>query len=98
NSLIPGLANKTTGLSANDVLPDNVTANITFRQNGGASIVVPIVARVGTGAVFINPNNSRKPAIASLERSGNEFTVTSSVFDSNLDARTIKYEFLDAGG
>jgi hypothetical protein len=96
--LIPALANRTTGLSASEVMPDNLTTNITFKQNGGASITIPVVARVGTGAVFINAEKVKKPPVATLERNGNEFIVTSSLFDSNLDVRTMRYQFLTANG
>src|SRR5262249_46302143 len=67
DALTPDLDKRKTGLSASEVMPDNVTTNITFKQNGGDSIVIPLVARVGTGAVFINADKVKKPAVATLE-------------------------------
>jgi hypothetical protein len=95
---IPALAGKTTGLAASDVLPDLVTSTIVFRQNNRANIDIPILARVATGVVLINPANPRKPAIVNFARSGNEITVSYAVFDSNLDVTRARYEFLDGSG
>lgn len=97
-ALLPAPAGKTTGLSASDVLPDTVTSKITFRQNAGANIAVPLIARVSTGVVLINPLNPRTPPTVTFARSGNDITVSYSVFDSNLDVSRAKYEFTDANG
>lgn len=97
-ALIPGLAGKTTGLAASDVLPDVVTSTITFRQNAGANIAIPLIARVATGVVLIDPANPRRPPSVTFTRSGNDITVSYAVFDSNLDVSRAKYEFLDANG
>jgi hypothetical protein len=97
-ALIPGLVGKTTGLAASDVLPDLVTSTIIFRQNAGADIQIPILARVATGVILINPSNPRTPPVVNLVRSGNDLTVSYAVFDSNLDVNRARYEFLDASG
>ncbi|PYT04285.1 MAG: hypothetical protein DMF60_15805, partial [Acidobacteria bacterium] len=97
-ALIPGLTGKTTGLAASDVLPDTVTSTITFRQNAGANILIPLLARVATGVVLIDPTNPRRPPVVSFTKSGDDITVSFAVFDSNLDVSRVKYEFLDASG
>lgn len=97
-ALIPGLAGKTTGLAASDVLPNLVTSTISFRQNAGANIEVPILARVSTGLVLVNLSNRRALPQVLFTRSGNDITVSYAVFDSNLDVSRAKYEFLDSSG
>lgn len=97
-ALIPGLAGKATGLAASDVLPDILTSTIIFRQNAGANVAIPVLARVTTGVVLIDPANPRRPAVVTFTRSGNDITVSYAVFDSNLDVSRAKYEFLDATG
>ena len=97
-ALIPAPAGKTIGLSASDVLPDTVTSKITFRQNAGTTIAVPLLVHVSTGVVLVNPVNPRTPPTVTFTRSGNDITVSYAVFDSNLDVSRAKYEFLDANG
>ena len=97
-ALIPNLAGKTTGLAASDVLPNLLTSTITFRQNSGANVQIPIVARVSTGVVLVNLTNRRAQPEVLFTRSGNEITVEYGVFDSNLDVTRAKYEFLDGSG
>ena len=97
-ALIPGLAGKTSGLAATDVLPDLLTSTLTFRQNGGANIGIPIQARVSTGLVLVNLTNRRAAPEVLFNKSGNDITVTYAVFDSNLDVSRARYEFLDSSG
>jgi hypothetical protein len=97
-ALIPALAGNTTGLAASNVLPDTVTSRIVFRQNAGANIAIPLLARVSTGVVLVNVSNPRAVAEVLFTTSGNEITVSYGVFDSNLDVSRAKYEFLDSGG
>jgi len=97
-ALIPALAGKTTGLAASNVLPDAVTSKIVFRQNAGANLAVPILARVSTALVLVNLSNPRAPAEVLFTRSGNDITVSYAVFDSNLDVSRARYEFLDSSG
>jgi len=97
-ALIPALAGKTTGLAAGNVLPDTVTSRIVFRQNSGANIAIPVLARVSTGLVLVNLSNPRALAEVLFTKSGNDITVSYAVFDSNLDVSRAKYEFLDSSG
>jgi len=97
-ALIPGLAGKTTGLAASDVLPDLLTSTLTFRQTAGANIEIPILARVSTALVLVNLVNPRTPPEVIFTRSGDNITVSYAVFDSNLDVSRAKYEFLGNSG
>lgn len=96
--LLPGLAGKTTGIAAADDLPDTMTSKVTFRQNVGSPISVPVLSHVGTALTLINPTNPRKAPVVQFSRSGNNFTVSYAVHDSNLDITKAKYEFLNSGG
>jgi hypothetical protein len=96
--LLPGLAGKTTGIAAADDLPDTMTSRVTFRQNGGAPISVPVLSHVGTALTLINPSNPRRSPVVGFSRSGNNFDVSYAVHDSNGDISKAKYEFLDSSG
>ena len=98
NPSIPALAGKTTGLSADEVVPDAVTSAIMFRQAGGSVVAVNLLGHVDTGLVLINPDNPRKPPLLNMSRSGDEFIISYSLFDSNMDVKSAKYELLDGGG
>ncbi|MFL6275263.1 MAG: HYR domain-containing protein [Blastocatellia bacterium] len=95
---IPALAGNTTGLSAPQAIPDLVTSRIVFGIAGGGTISVNVNARADTALHLINPNNPRKPATFSFTKSGDKFTVSFTVYDSNLDINRARYEFLDASG
>ena len=58
-ALIPGLAGKSTGLAATDVLPNLLTSTIFFSGSGGLIIEIPISARVSTGVELVNLTNRR---------------------------------------
>lgn len=97
-ALIPAVAGKTSGLAAANVLPETVTSKIVFRQNGAANVEIPLLARVATGVVLIDPVNPRRPPVVTFTRNGNDIIVGYSLFDSNLDVSRAKYEFLDSSG
>ncbi|HZM87895.1 MAG TPA: HYR domain-containing protein [Blastocatellia bacterium] len=97
-ALIPGLAGKSTGLSAPDVLPNVLTSTITFVTSAGSSVEIPISARVSTGVELVNLTNRRAAPEVLFTRSGDEITVSYGVFDSNLDVTRAKYEFLNSSG
>jgi hypothetical protein len=87
---------KTRGLAASEVVPDRITSKITFNQQGGAPLVINLVGRVSTALRLIDPQNPRGARRILVDRSGNEFTVTYAVFDSNLDANRTRFEFFDS--
>jgi hypothetical protein len=97
-AVIPALAGKTSGLAAANVLPNTQTSTVVFRQNGGANVSVPLLARVSTALVLVNLSNPRNPPEVIFTRSGNDITVSYGVFDSNLDVTRARYELVDNNG
>lgn len=96
--VIPAVANATTGLSASQVLPDQLTSAINISQNGGAAITVNLAARVDTAFRLIHPDNPRLTPLVTLTRTGAELSVEFSVYDSNKDVSRARYEFFDRRG
>jgi hypothetical protein len=96
--VIPAVANATSGLSASQVLPDQITSVINISQNGGATIPVNLTARVDTAFRLIHPDNPRLSPLVTLTRTGLELTVEFSVYDSNKDISRARYEFFDRRG
>lgn len=98
SALIPALAGKASGVAAADALPDTVTTLVTFRQNTGAVVSVPVLSHLATGVIFINPTNPRQAPSIGFTRSGNDLTVSYALYDPNLDVTRAKYEFLNSSG
>lgn len=98
NPLIPAPAGKTSGLFANQVLPDLINSMLTITTNGGGAFNFPITAHLATGAKLINPLAPRLAPLVALAKSGNEFAVELSAYDANLDIYYVTYQFLDASG
>jgi uncharacterized repeat protein (TIGR01451 family) len=96
--VIPGPSGKTSGLSANQVLPNSFTSRITLNANSGGTISVDLIARVSTALQLINAARPKKAPTMSFTKSGNEFIVNYSVFDPNLDTNRAKYELFDERG
>jgi hypothetical protein len=86
------------GLAANRVLPDEVMSRLTINQNAGAPLAVNLVGRVSTNVRMIDPCSPSEPPLVTLVRSGSEFIVQFSVFDSNLDANRATFQFLNSVG
>jgi hypothetical protein len=59
---------------------------------------VRLFSHVGTALQLINAAKPKKPASVSFVRSGDEFILTYSVFDANLDTTHAEYEMLDRSG
>jgi len=98
NPLIPAVASGRTGLKADEVLPDTVTSEITFRANFGPPLVVKLVGQVSSAVQLINPDSPRSAPLVTLTRSGDEFDVRYSVYDSGMDVDHATYQFFDGGG
>jgi hypothetical protein len=98
NALIPALAGKAGGVAAADALPDTVNTLVTFRQNTGGVVSVPVLSHLATGVIFINPANPRQAPSIGFTRSGNDITVSYALYDPNLDVSRAKYEFLNSSG
>lgn len=98
NPLIPAVVENQNALPATATLPDVITSRLNFAIAGGNPLLADVVASVRDELVFINPVNPASAPIFSFVRSGNEFILTYSVYDNNLDVRQASYELLDGGG
>jgi hypothetical protein len=85
------------GLSASEVLPDEVLSQLNITSNGGA-LAVNLVGHVSTGVQLIDPCSPNQPPLVTLTRSGDQFTVQFSAFDSNLSISRAVYRFLNRAG
>ncbi len=98
NPVIPAVTTANTGLRAPQALPDVINSQVNFRIVGGALLTINVTVNMSTQVILINGENPKVPAAVILERAGDEFIVTYSAYDSNLDVTKTKYEFLDANG
>jgi hypothetical protein len=73
-------------------------SRLTINQNAGAPLAVNLVGRVSTNVRMIDPCSPSEPPLVTLVRSGSEFIVQFSVFDSNLDANRATFQFLNSVG
>jgi hypothetical protein len=94
--LIPGVETSTTNLSAPDVIPDVITSRVNFMIQGGAALPVNVVGNVAETLMLINPDDPRQDAVVTFARSGNEFILTYSIFDPDLDVDRARYELLNS--
>ena len=98
NARIPILAGRFNGLAANQALPDAVTSRLTISTTILSTFAIDLTGRVATPAKLIHPLDPARPALVTLVRSGSGLTVECSVYDSNLDLSSVRYEFLNASG
>jgi len=98
NPVIPAVAKQTSGLAADQVLPDLVTSTITFTQNAGLPIAIDLVGHVDTEVRLTNPNKPKKGATIVFSRVNNEFVIQYTIYDSNLDVNHATYQFFDSRG
>jgi uncharacterized protein YegL len=85
------------GLSASEVLPDEVLSQLNITSNGGA-LTVNLVGHVSTAVQLIDPCSPNQPPLVTFTRSGDQFTVQFSAFDSNLNLSRATYRFLNRAG
>jgi hypothetical protein len=83
-----------------DTLPHDITSRLTINHDGCGDSSVNLNASVTTQIHLINPKRDepRTPPLVTLKRSGDIFTVTFSVFDSNKDVVNATYEFFNKAG
>ena len=84
-------------LSASNVLPSSFQTVMSFN---GTDKTVAFTAGAAKGVKLIDSANpSATNGVAQLCRSGDQFTVTYFIYDSDTsDVKTVKYEFLDSSG
>jgi hypothetical protein len=93
NPLIPAVVRNSRGLSADEALPDLINSVLTFTQNGGPPIRINLVGRIDTAVKLIEPDNPRLLPVVKFLRSGDEFIIEYSIYDSNLDVDKATYQF-----
>jgi hypothetical protein len=95
NATIPPLAGETSNLDTEEVLPNNFTSVLTFFEG---TQTLTINARVQERVKLIDPANPQGDSGGvTLCRSGDEFIVRYSIYDSRAaDVRSARYEFLDS--
>jgi len=104
NPAIPAVVSKTCPdgkLTAEEVLPDTVSSVINISATGtGVSntLSVPLTGKVNTNVRLIDPNDPNQPPVATLCRSGNDFIVQFSVYDSNQNVDRANFQFMDTAG
>ncbi|HYV04824.1 MAG TPA: hypothetical protein VFB82_09570, partial [Blastocatellia bacterium] len=84
--------------SAAETLPDEIMSNLEIRHDGCGDKTIVLKASVTTRVRLINPKRTSKRPRVTLERSGDFFTATFSVYDSNNDVQRAMYELLDGAG
>ncbi|HMG33062.1 MAG TPA: FG-GAP-like repeat-containing protein [Blastocatellia bacterium] len=98
NPSIPAVAARSSNLAANQVLPDVVTSTVNFTTSNNQTLTINVTGRVASALRLIDPGNTSRPPAVSFTKSGDRFTLTYSVFDSNLDVSRASHEFLDSSG
>ncbi|MEK6285861.1 MAG: HYR domain-containing protein [Acidobacteriota bacterium] len=98
NPTIPAVAARTSNLAANQVLPDVVSSAINFTTSDNRTLTINLTGRIASVLRLIDPTNTSRPPVVTFSKSGNQFTLTYSVFDSNLDVSRASHQFLDSSG
>ncbi|MCI0390612.1 MAG: FG-GAP-like repeat-containing protein [Acidobacteria bacterium] len=98
NPIIPIRACRTSGLAANQALPDTINSQLRLVTQSGAPVTIDVVGRVSTAAIMTHPLDPRRSPQVTMEQSGNGIKVESWVYDPNMDTQLIRYQFLDSAG
>jgi hypothetical protein len=100
--VIPARAGGTSNLLPSQVLPDEIRSQLTITHNGlgisGSLLQADVIGRITTALKLINPDDPKLNPLVIISRSGDEFTVECSVYDSNMDVNKVVYQFLDRAG
>jgi hypothetical protein len=84
--------------AASETLPNQIVSNLTISHDGCGDKTIALRASVTTRVRLIHPKRTAKRPRVTLERSGDFFTATFSVYDSNSDVQKAMYELLDGAG
>gem|GEM_PF-1178345 len=98
NPIIPMRAGKTSGLAANQVLPETINSRLILTPRGGTPFGIDLVGRVSTAPKLTHPLDPRRTPQVTLTQSGNNYKVQCWIYDSNLDVETVRYQFLNSNG
>jgi len=97
NPVIPRVVQSGTP-AVKDILPDDVTDQLTLQAANGDRITLTLLGQVRGRFLLIDPNNPANAPVITLCQSGNEFVVTFSAFDANLNLSRASYQFLNRSG
>ncbi len=103
NPKIPMAAGKTSGLSANQAIPDlinsllTISTNATNETGGPRAFTYPVTGRVAPDVKLINPLAPSLAPLVVLARNNDLFSVEFSVHDANMDTFCAVYQFLNEG-
>jgi hypothetical protein len=92
---IPIVVTRVNKVRAAQVLPVTTISTLNLSHNGCAMSdqTVRLTGHVDGGVKLIDPKNPRDGPLVTLTRSGDELSVSFSVFDSDLDVNRVDYEF-----
>lgn len=96
NPVIPRVA--TGQVRPRDLLPNDITDTLTLTPNTGSPISITLIGGVKPAIRFINPTDPNAAPVLTLCQSGDQFLVTFSAFDSNLNLSRAIYQFKDNSG
>lgn len=96
NPLIPTLTGKTTGLSANQVLPEEIHSRLSITTGVTQPQTIDLTGSISPAVRLIHPIDPRLDPLVTINQSGDEFIVEYTIFDPNLDVMVAQYEFLDS--
>lgn len=88
-------------LTANDVVPDNISSAITITTTSAGvsnNLSVPLTGKVAKELRLIDPDDPNQVPAVSLCRSGNDFIVEFSIYDANQTADHAEFRFTDSAG
>ena len=86
------------GLFASDLLPDAITSDLVITQDSGSNLKLRLSASITTGVRLTDPDMPGKQPKICFTRTGDQFEIVFSIYDSNLDVNRAIYEFIDKSG
>ncbi len=98
NPIIPIRACRTSGLAANQAVPDTITSQLTLVTQSGVPVRIDLVGRVTPAAKLVHPLDPRRAPHVTLTQSGQSSKVEYWVYDPNMDIYLARYEFLNSAG
>jgi uncharacterized protein YegL len=96
NPVMPVVTKVIDRLSAKDILPDKIMSQIVIEPNDLGAAPITLVGQIKTAFQLISCEKEKRPALVTLERSGDDFIVVLFIYDSNRNVDTARFEFFDA--
>lgn len=96
--LFPRVLANNQNVPATAVMPDVITSRVRFDLTGGQPVFIDVNGQIDDRVVLINPDDPRQSPVVRFTRSGDEITITYSVYDPNLNVVDATYEMLNSAG